>query len=55
MKKSEDEEKRKRGELPSMGKDTPKLTKEEAKKIWDSSLNNVPDDYNFIIRSYNEG
>lgn len=53
QKLKEDDEKRKRGELPSS--DKPVLTKDEVFKIWEMTLANVPDQYDFIIRTYNDG
>jgi hypothetical protein len=29
--------------------------KEEAAKRWEINIANVPDDYNFVLRTYNDG
>lgn len=46
---------RARGELPSADhKKAPVLTNEEAYNIWEKTVSQVPDDFNFIIRTYND-
>lgn len=50
----EEEERKRKGELPSVD-EKPVLSKEEAYKIWGKSLELVPSEFNFIIKTYNDG
>ena len=50
----EEEELQKKGELPSAD-DKIKISKDDAQKAWEKVLDEMPDKYNFVIRTYSDG
>lgn len=53
IQRREEEELRKRGELPS--NEEVKVTAEDARKVWEKTLKEVPEKYDFVIRTYSDG
>ena len=54
MQEREDTELRAKGELPSTDEQI-KMDNDAARKVWEKTLKQFPDDYDFVIRTYSDG
>ena len=54
QKQREDEDKRQRGEIPDETGQIV-LSKEDAARVWAGTIANVPEEYDFVIRTYGDG
>ncbi len=54
MQESIDNELRAKGELPSIDEQV-KMEKNDAKKVWEKTLAQFPDEFDFVIRTYSDG
>jgi hypothetical protein len=54
LKIREEDDLRKKGELPSIDEQIV-IGKEDAKRVWEKTLASMPDEYDFVIRTYSDG